>query len=495
MQLPRRRFVGPGLVGRADGPLGVVRGVGRWRHGRIVTVRQLNDNARSFAILPRLSGTQDDAHPRSQPTTELVRDRKAPLGAIIRVTGAPASPPELPLPSGRCIIGAGQDATIIVDDKAVSRRHAELELRADGIAVRDLDSRNGTFYLGQRIESAVLSYGATLTIGSATITVDLDTASLDAGEHHLPAYRGLHGRSGAMRRLFGILARLEGSLVNVLVEGESGVGKELVGKAIHQGSGVANGPLVVVNCGAIARELVLSELFGHRKGAFTGATEHRQGAFDAADGGTLFLDEIGELPLEVQPALLRALETGEVKTVGDDRAHDVDVRFVAATNRNLLEEVEAGRFREDLYFRLAVVKLTVPPLRDRREDVPLLARELARQAGAGELPEDVVEELAGREYKGNVRELRNAVQAFLAIGVMPEPLPSRGGLTDSLRSMIDLDGSFAEQRDRVLAAFTKIYLTELLQQTGGNLTEAAKRCGLERSYLGKLARKHGVETG
>jgi two-component system, NtrC family, response regulator GlrR len=436
---------------------------------------------------------RDDASPRSQPTTELARDRTPPLGAIVRVTGAPASPPELPLPHGCCILGAGHDATIIVDDDAVSRRHVELELRPEGIAVRDLGSRNGTFYLGQRIERAVLSYGARLTIGSATVAVDLDTSTLDAGEHHRPMYRGLIGQAPTMRRLFAILARLEGSLVNVLVEGESGVGKELVGRAIHAGSAACEGPMVTVNCGAIARELVLSELFGHRKGSFTGATDHRRGAFDAADGGTLFLDEIGELPLDVQPVLLRALETGEVKPVGQDAPHRVAVRVVAATNRDLEAAVDGGLFRADLYYRLAVVKLQVPPLRERRADVPLLARELARQCGAGELPDEVVDELATRAFKGNVRELRNAVQSFLAIGVMPTARVG-GGLDGALFEAIDVDGDFAEQRDRVLAAFTKTFLTKLLRDTGGNLTEAARRCGLERSYLGKLARKHGVTS-
>jgi len=409
------------------------------------------------------------------------------------VTGATATPSELRLADGGCVIGAGADADIIVDDQAVSRRHAELELCTDGVAVRDLGSRNGIFYLGQRIERAVLSFGARLQIGTAEVAIDLDTATLELEEHNRPVYRGLVGLSAAMRRLFSILARLEGATVPVLIEGESGVGKELVARAIHQGSALADGPHVAINCGAIRRELVQSELFGHKKGAFTGASDDRRGAFDAADGGTLFLDEVGELPLDVQPALLRALELGEVKPLGDDLTHQVRTRIVAATNRDLAADVEAGRFREDLYFRLAVVRVRVPALRERPEDIPLLAAEMARQAGAGELPKEVIQQLSQRDYKGNVRELRNAVLAYLAIGVLPDAARQDGLLELALRQAVDTSAPFAEQRDQVLDLFTKVYLEQLLREAG-NLTEAARRCGLERSYLGKLARKHGVRT-
>jgi len=416
------------------------------------------------------------------------------LGAVIRVTGATASPAELRLTDGGCVIGAGADADIIVDDRAVSRQHARLELCADGVAVSDLDSRNGIFYLGQRIERAVLSFGARLQIGTAEVAIDLDTSALEQGEEHSrPVYRGLVGLSAAMRRLFSILARLEGATVPVLIEGESGVGKELVARAIHQGSSLSAGPLVAINCGAIRRELVQSELFGHKKGAFTGASDDRKGAFDAADGGTLFLDEIGELPLDVQPALLRTLELGEVKPLGVDRTHQVRARAIAATNRDLAADVEAGRFREDLYFRLAVVRVRVPALRERPEDIPLLAAEMARQAGAGELPRNVVQQLSQRDYKGNVRELRNAVLAYLAIGVLPDAAKQANLLELALRQAVDTSAPFAEQRDQVLDLFTRVYLEQLLREAG-NLTEAARRCGLERSYLGKLARKHGVRT-
>ncbi|MEZ4447400.1 MAG: sigma-54 dependent transcriptional regulator [Polyangiaceae bacterium] len=300
-----------------------------------------------------------------------------------------------------------------------------------------------------------------------------------------------------MSRVFAILKRLEGSLINVLVEGESGVGKELVARAIHEGSRRADKPFGAINCGAIARELIQSELFGHRRGAFTGAVEDRAGAFEAADGGTLFLDEIGELPLDVQPVLLRALESGEIRRVGDDRSRQVHVRVVAATNRDLEADVRAGRFRADLYYRLAVVKLSIPPLRDRPEDVELLARTFAARAGVAELPTQVVEGLMQKDWPGNVRELRNAVDAFIALGTLPlldgssgpESLPM---LDVVLRDLSDPDRPYAEQKERLVERFTRIYLMQLLDACDGNQSEAARRSGLERSYLGRLLTKHGI---
>jgi transcriptional regulator with GAF, ATPase, and Fis domain len=295
-----------------------------------------------------------------------------------------------------------------------------------------------------------------------------------------------------MRHLCAILQRLEGSLVNVLVQGESGVGKELVARAIHQGSPRADGPLVVVNCGAIARELILSELFGHKKGAFTGALERRVGAFEAADGGTIFLDEIGELPLEVQPVLLRALESGEVRPVGENEAKTVSVRVIAATNRDLEEGVKAGAFRADLYYRLAVVKLAVPPLRERPEDIELLAQSFARAAGVG-LPAEVLDKLSRRPWAGNARELRNAVEAYAALGTLPEGGGPESPLLDfALRQVVDLARPYAEQKELVAEAFARSYLRALLAKTAGNQSEAARISGLERSYLGKLLVKYRI---
>ncbi|MEO6418049.1 MAG: sigma 54-interacting transcriptional regulator, partial [Polyangiaceae bacterium] len=324
---------------------------------------------------------------------------------------------KLRLAEGKCTVGSGSKCDLVIDDPAVSRSHAELSLVPEGVLVRDLDSRNGTFYLGQRITKAVLTPGTRISLGGALLSIDLDEEHLlhTATVGHT-LFRGMTGTSPAMLRLFTTISRLDGSLVPVLVLGESGVGKELVTRAIHEGSRVANGPFVPVNCGAASRELVASTLFGHARGAFTGAVSARKGAFQAAEGGTLFLDEIGELPLDVQPMLLRALETGEIQPLGEDTPRKVSVRVVAATHRDLGERVRSGQFREDLYFRLAVVTLHVPSVRDRKEDIPVLARAFARQEGATDLDDDVLAELSNRPFPGNVRELRNAVLAYLALG-------------------------------------------------------------------------------
>jgi DNA-binding NtrC family response regulator len=288
--------------------------------------------------------------------------------------------------------------------------------------------------------------------------------------------------------MFSELARLDGSTVNVLVTGESGVGKELVARAIHEGS---SGPFVALNCAAISPSLILSELFGHARGAFTGAVNTRPGAFECANGGTLFLDEIGDLPVDVQPALLRALETGEVRPVGEQKSRHVRVRIVAATNRDLDDDVRLGRFREDLFFRLAVVRVHVPPLRERAEDIPLMAQAFAAAAAGAALPRPVLASLAERTWRGNVRELRNAVLAYLAVGDLPPPDgPRMAALDSAFAGLVDLARPYAEQKDAIAHRFTRVYLDALITRTGYNQSEAARRSGLDRTYLGRLLAKH-----
>jgi transcriptional regulator with GAF, ATPase, and Fis domain len=418
------------------------------------------------------------------------------LPALIRVIGGDAKPSRFRLQRGSCVVGAGADADVVVTDPQVSRRHVELSLVPEGIHVTDLGSRNGTFYLGQRVERMTLALGSRLRIGSVEVVLEVDPDALRADEAAEPTeYRGLRGSSLAMRKLFARLARLEGSLVNILVEGESGVGKELITAALHQGSSLATQPLVTLNCGALPRELVASELFGHRRGAFTGAVDDRTGAFQHADGGTLFLDEIGELPLDVQPMLLRVLESGELRPLGADTPGRVKVRVIAATNRELSAEVQAGRFREDLYFRLAVVTLRVPPLRERADDIPLLALAFAKAEGMGLLPDDVLRDLATRSWPGNVRELKNAIRAFAAIGDLPDN--TRGSANDALdraiAKVVDAARPYAEQKDEIGVRFTRIYLEQVLRRAGGNQTEAARIAGLDRGYLGKLLSKYDIK--
>jgi DNA-binding NtrC family response regulator len=415
----------------------------------------------------------------------------------VRVLDAHATPAAFRLRHGTCVIGSAPEADVVIAEPTVSRQHVELGLVPEGVTVRDLGSRNGTFYQGQRIEKMVLGLGGMMQVGAATIAVEADTEALARGlEYAGTSYRGMVGASLAMRRLFALLTRLEGSTATVLVEGESGVGKELVANALHAGSSAAAGPFVTVNCGAIPRELVASELFGHRRGAFSGAHEARRGAFDSADGGTLFLDEIGELPVDVQPALLRAVELGEVRAVGDDVARRVKVRVVAATNRDLEAEVRAGRFRQDLFYRLAVVRLRVPPLRDRPEDVEPLAQRFAQSVGLAELPAHVVAELRARTWTGNARELYNAVQSYAALGLLPGVTRAEVEAIDSaFARLVDVRRPYADQKDDVTDRFTRLYLAELLAHTRGNQSEAARLAGLNRSYLGRLLVKHGLARG
>ena len=421
------------------------------------------------------------------------RERQAPLRALIHVSGVEAKPEQLRWEQGVCTVGSGSHNDIVIDDKAVSRSHLELELVPEGVMVRDLRSRNGTFFDGHRLERMTLAFGSSLRVGRAMLSIGLDRTSIETGQDFEgDRYMGMLGASSAMRSMFATLERLRGSLVTVLVQGESGVGKELVARGVHRGSRVADGPFVALNCGALTRELVGSELFGHQRGAFTGASGPRKGAFGAADGGTLFLDEVGELPLEVQPALLRALEVGEVRAVGSDSARTVKTRVVAATNRDLTRDVAAGKFRQDLYYRLAVIKIVVPPLRDRPEDVALLADHFATELGAEPLARDVRNALQARAWPGNVRELKNAVHAYTVLGVLPQ-VEGGGGVDAALEQWAAQDAPYAQLKEELVDRFTSAYLRTLLARAGGNQSTAAKMAGLDRSYLGRLLSKYATD--
>jgi two-component system response regulator GlrR len=428
-------------------------------------------------------------------TATLIRSKipAHPIGAIITVTGAKARPPIFALREGSCTVGSSPGAAeLVVAEATVSRKHATLELGPSGVTVTDLGSRNGTFYLGSRVEKITVALGSTVQLGAASLHFAADTDALAGLVMAEDSFRGMFGVSLGMRRVFAMLARLEGTLVPVLVLGESGVGKELIAHAIHQGSRPESAPFVAINCAAIPKDLIASELFGHKRGSFTGATESRDGAFVTADGGTLFLDEIGELPLAMQPVLLRALETGLVQPVGGDRPRKVKTRIVAATNRDLAAEVARGNFREDLYFRLAVVKVAVPPLRERPEDIEILATQFARRAGALALPEDVLAALATQEWPGNVRELQNAVLSYLTLGELPQITPNRTRLDAGFADLVDLTRPYADQKEEVAERFTKVYLQALLLHTSWNQSAAARIAGLDRTHLGRLLVKHGL---
>lgn len=413
-----------------------------------------------------------------------------PIPVRVRVPFSRTNDPEFRLSAGACVIGAGARADVIVDDDTISREHLAMNLVPEGVLVRDLGSRNGTYYNGHRITTMVLSADASLRLGKVEVRVTFDTDLL-ADAEALETYGALEARSPQMRKLFGLLRRLEGTLVSVLLVGESGTGKELIARAVHEKSSVSAGPLVTLNCGAMQSNLVRSELFGHRRGAFTGAVEHRLGAFQQADGGTLFLDEIGELPLDVQPVLLRALQEREVTPLGETSPRTVNARVIAATHRDLAEMVAEGTFREDLYYRLNVIRLDLPPLRERPEDVQLLALSAARSRGVAELPESVLQALHAHTWPGNVRELKHAIEAYVALGSLPalsRPLLQNFEL--ALGDQLDVQQPYETLKREFLDVFLTSYLKKLMATTGGNVSQASRMSGLERSYLNKLVNLH-----
>jgi transcriptional regulator with PAS, ATPase and Fis domain len=302
------------------------------------------------------------------------------------------------------------------------------------------------------------------------------------------------GKSPEMRRLYGILEKVAPTDSSVLIQGETGTGKELLARAIHDASKRAKQPFVVVDCGAIAENLIESELFGHVRGAFSGAVSDRRGLCEEANGGTLFLDEIGELPPALQPRLLRVIESLEVRRVGSNAPKRVDVRIVAATNRPLAHSINDGTFREDLYYRLAVVELHLPPLRARREDIPLLAEHFFRRyAGPDEpLPAALVSSLTSRAWPGNVRELRNYVERSVSMGHaaaagLPPPAP-----TDEVEPIVPVHLPLKDARAAWTEKFELLYVKALLAKTEGNVTRAAELAGINRRSLQRLIASLGI---
>src|SRR6478752_530385 len=321
------------------------------------------------------------------------------------------------------LIGGADSAQLRLTDPTVSRNHCVIRMTAKGPLLRDLASTNGSRIDGVEVREAYVPRGATLELGHTQVRFDPLDESVELPLADSERFGRLWGRSTPMRRLFALAGRVAASDVTVLIEGETGTGKDALAEAIHQASPRTAGPLIVVDCGAIPPNLFESELFGHERGAFTGADRARAGAFEEADGGTLFLDEIGELPLPLQPKLLRVLEARELRRIGAAQPRKIDVRVIAATNRDLREEVNRGTFRQDLYFRLEVMRLRVPPLRERPDDIPVLVehfRSLAKPgAAAPPFSEETMRSFVAHPWPGNVRELRNAVERLTVLDDVP----------------------------------------------------------------------------
>ncbi|MGZ3406182.1 MAG: sigma 54-interacting transcriptional regulator [Polyangia bacterium] len=385
----------------------------------------------------------------------------------------------------RVRLGSRRFADVIIPDDRVSGIHCEFALGED-LRVRDLGSKNGTFVGGVRVVEAVLSSGEAVLLGRTRVRV-LPVEGLATKPHKAPTeFFGLVGRSPAMLALIEKLETLAGSDSTVLVLGETGSGKERVAEALHLSSPRAKQPLVTVDCGSMPTNLIESELFGFERGAFTGANRTFAGAFERAHGGTLFLDEIGELPVALQPKLLRAIESRSIRRLGGKRAIPVDVRIIAATNRDLQLEVAERRFREDLYYRVAVIPLTVPPLRERLEDLPDLIEHLMRAIGADArtfLTVEAIEELSSHRWPGNVRELRNTLERAANLS-MPISIGA-----DLNASQIDLTVSLKIGRQRLVAEYERRYLLAMLEACRGNISEVARRSGAERMTIYRLLRR------
>src|SRR5689334_2932315 len=349
-------------------------------------------------------------------TAPLLRDRVQIAKFRIRVLTGPDAPRTIESTSSEITIGSGVDQDLQLTDQYVSRNHCVIRVGEDGLVCEDLDSTNGTLVGEHRVTGAVIAPGDMITVGETVLEVDLPGDTIVEELSRVDHYGRVLGRSIPMRRVFALLERVASSDATVLIEGETGTGKSALAEAIHQNSPRAGKPFVVVDCGALPRHLLESELFGHERGAFTGATQTRIGLFESASGGTILLDEIGELPIDLQPKLLRALERRAIRRVGANTEIPIDVRLIAATHRDLRRAINQRTFRSDLWYRINTVRVTLPPLRERRDDIPMLITAFYRDLvgnRAATPPSELVRTLMRGEWRGNVRELRSAVERSL----------------------------------------------------------------------------------
>ena len=431
-----------------------------------------------------------DDYDGSLPTKLNVRVADLPEGTFsLSVAGQPTARLEIDGSAPRPLtVGKSSSCDLVLADPAISRRHCAFELVGARLRVSDLGSSNGTSVEGVAIREAFLRGGERLTIGSTTLEVTRHAQGKPPAVPDASGFGRLLGESRVMRRLYPLCRKLAQSRVPVLIEGETGTGKEVLAEALHEQGPFANEAFVVFDCTAVPATLVESELFGHERGSFTGATASRKGFFEQAHGGTLFIDEIGDLELALQSKLLRAIERGEIRRVGGDKWITVDVRIISATRRNLDNEVAAGRFRDDLFHRLAVTRVELPPLRTRGEDIPVLARMFHTQAvGEGSLPLELLARWRDEPWPGNVRELRNAVTRFVAVGAedfgsppsSPASVPPRSISHDDLvAQVIAKNLPIHLARATIVEAFERRYLEAVLAAHGGSMAQAAEASGV-----------------
>jgi two-component system response regulator HydG len=439
--------------------------------------------------MPCMSGFGDDPTRRGPPVGALAR-----AFSLVVVEG-PDSGTALTLDESRpprLLVGKGPACDLRLADPLASRRHAAIDIDVSSLRLTDLGSTNGTSVNGVRVIEALLRGGETVRIGATSLRVDVDvTPAAPGARPTVDRFGRLLGISPQMRRLYPLVQRLSASDVAIVIEGETGTGKELLAESIHEESPRAKGPFVVFDCTTVAASLLESELFGHERGAFTGAVATRKGVFEQAHGGTLFIDEIGDLDLTLQSKLLRAIERFEIRRVGGSGWMQVDVRVVAATRRDLDRAVQEQRFRDDLFFRLAVGRVELPPLRDREGDVAFLGRRFWSTLGGDppEIPADFLARLEEHSWPGNVRELYNAIARQLAVGEVQLGGEGEGGALghagapDFLEETLTLDLPFPRARDRVQDEFERRYVERVLAKHGGNVVRAAAASGIARRYF------------
>lgn len=395
-------------------------------------------------------------------------------------------------------IGKAPDNEVVIDHPTVSRNHLVVRRQGDQFLVQDLGSTNGTFIDGAQVREAFLRAGALLEVGDVQLRFQPQLKALDVSPAAEDRLGDLVGKSTAMRQIFALMQRIAPTDSTLLLVGETGCGKGAAAKTVHKLSPRAQGPFIVFDCASVSDSLIESELFGHEKGAFTGAVTQRTGCLERANGGTLFLDEIDDLSLDLQPKLLRALEDREFRRLGASTSPiKFDTRVIAASKKDLWAETQAGRFREDLYFRLSVFTVSLPSLRDRKEDIPLLVDACAGNPLWARLPQSRHEQFLNHTWPGNVRELRNAVERLKHMADIPELSTetllreySGPAAPQGENLPVKYAGPFKECKDELVRAFEREYLTRLLSKSKGNIAKAARDAGLDRKHLYSLLHKY-----
>jgi DNA-binding NtrC family response regulator len=414
-------------------------------------------------------------------TEPLTPQAGLPTPVLIEVLSGRVEP--LLVTSGTYTVGSSAENDLVLDDRSVSARHARIEVLTGAVRVTDLGSTNGTVYLGARVNEALIPVGGEVKLGRSRLRFSQPSAMPVSRQTELG---GLLAHSEKMQRVLGLVEKVAPTSFTVLVSGETGSGKEAVARAIHVHSPRAAQPFVVFDAASASQELIESALFGHVKGAFTGASDRRVGFLEASGRGTLFIDEIGELPLDLQPKLLRALDRQEFLPVGDSKLRKMECRVIASTHLNLQAQVKEGKFRGDLYFRITQSEIHVPPLRERREDILPLAQHFAREylkttEAPFALSPATQAALLAAPWPGNVRELRHSVERALAVGQWTEAAEKA-------------EPNFDEARDEVVRLFEREYLTELIKRHSGNLSAVAREAGMPRTRLYRLLEHAGLRT-